>query len=168
MIDDDQPHDDVIDTVTLDGYAQSRNIIGNVGLLMLDVEGGEFRALQGARQLLSLPKDQSPNVVFEVHRHYVDWSNGLENTDIIRYLSEFGYTTYAIRDFHSNYPMHNKPIELIPAPVVYLEGPPHGFNMLAVKDTAILENDRFRFCENVSPKLLLHKDPSLHHPTDGL
>lgn len=168
MIDDGEPADDVIKTVTLDGYAKSNNILGDVGLIMLDVEGGEYRALQGAQELLSQPSQQAPNIVFEVHRHYVDWSDGLENTDIIRYLGSFGYTTYAIRDFHSNYAMGNKPIELIPPEVTYLEGPPHGFNMLAVKDTTILENDLFKFCEHVSPKLLIHKDSTLHHPTDGL
>lgn len=32
----------------------------------------------------------------------------------------------------------------------------------------IIKNDFFRICYDVSPKLLLHKDPSLHHPITGL
>ena len=59
-------------------------------------------------------------------------------------------------------------IELIPLDAVYLEGPPHGFNMLAVKEKSLLDPSVFRVCRNKSPKLLLYKSPSLHHPTEWL
>ena len=62
--------------------------------------------------------------------------------------------------------MANGRIELIAPEHTYLDGPPHGFNMLAVKDRALLENDLFVFRHHVSPKLLMHKDPALHHPID--
>ena len=39
------------------------------------------------------------------------------------------------------------------------------FNMLAIKNLEVIENDFFRVCYDVSPKLLLHKDPLLHSPT---
>ena len=39
---------------------------------------------------------------------------------------------------------------------------------VAVKDLALLQNERFRLCRGVSPKLLLHKDPALHQPVGGL
>jgi hypothetical protein len=64
--------------------------------------------------------------------------------------------------------MHGRSIELIPADKVYLEGPPHGFNMLAVPPGGLLDTPLFRVVENVSPKLLRHKSPALHHPLDGL
>jgi hypothetical protein len=51
---------------------------------------------------------------------------------------------------------------------VYLEGPPHGFNMLATKDRDLVGRLGLRIVENVSPKLLLDKDPALHHPLGGL
>ena len=51
---------------------------------------------------------------------------------------------------------------------IYLEGPPHGFNMVAVKDPAIFSGPDYRIVEGVSPKYLRHKDPALHHPVGGL
>lgn len=102
--------------------------------------------------------------MFEVHRHYVDWSNGLENAEIIQLLQGFGYSVFAVRDFNSNVDMAGRPIELIPVDEVYLEGPAHGFNMVAVKDPSLLQGADFSVCHGVSPKLLWHRDPALHHP----
>jgi len=154
-------------TITVDTYLR-REGIEYVDLIMLDIEGGEYEALQGAKQQLRLPVRRAPKIIFEIHRNYVDWTLGLHNTEIIKYLSSFGYSTYAIRDFHSNYDMRNKPIELIPPETAHLEGPPHGFNMLATKDLTIIDSNLFKICHGVSPKLLTHKDPRLHHPSDGL
>jgi FkbM family methyltransferase len=153
-----------IPTITIDDYASS-SAIARIGLIMLDVEGSELHVLHGARRVLS---DQAPHVVFEVHRWYVDWSAGLHNTEIVRWLVSFGYTLFAIRDFQSNYDLSGHPIELVPVETAYLEGPPHGFNVLAVRDTSVIENGAFRITPNVSPKLLLHRDPKHHHPAGGL
>jgi FkbM family methyltransferase len=150
-------------TISIDEYLAGQGIL-SLDLIMLDIEGGEMPALEGARKQLAKRADEAPNVVFEVHRSYVDWSKGLENTEIVRYMSDFGYTVFAIRDFNSNVDMGSSPIELVPPDRVYLEGPPHGFNMLAVKDLKIVENGPFVICRDVSPKLLWHKDPNLHHP----
>lgn len=151
-------------TITIDTYG-SQHDISSIDLIMLDIEGAELSALKGSSHYLSLAKDKAPKIVFEIHRNYVDWSNGLENTEIVNLLTEFGYYVFAIRDFQSNFPMDSHPIELIPLERTYLEGPPHGFNMLAVKNLDIIENDFFKLCYDVSPKLLLHKDPNLHYPT---
>ena len=132
---------------------------------MLDIEGAELPALEGAARQLGAA--EAPVVVFEVHRNFVDWSNGLENADIIRVLSSLGYSMFAVRDIQSNYAMGDKPVELIPTEHVYLEGPPHGFNMVAVGDPAVFDSRFFRICRGVSPKLLPHKDPALHHPIGG-
>ena len=155
--------EDGFSTITIDDYGQ-RQGISTLGLIMLDIEGAELAALQGAQSYLSAPKQEAPSVVFEVHRSFVDWSQGLRNTPIVSLLLDQGYSVYAVRDFNANIPMRGQPVELVTLDSVYLEGPPHGFNMLAVKDEAILEADVFRICEGVSPKLLLHKDPALHHP----
>ena len=40
--------------------------------------------------------------------------------------------------------------------------------MLAVQDPRRVEGPGFRIVANVSPKLLAHKDPALHHPVGGL
>jgi len=155
--------DDAFKTVTIDGYLAALGET-SLGLIMLDIEGAELRALKGASTMLSQPVGQAPNIVFEVHRSYVDWSNGLENTDIVRYLTGFGYHVFAVRDFNSNYDLSGKPIEIIPCDSVFLEGPDHGFNMVAVKDKALLSGNDFRICHKVSPKYLRHKDPALHQP----
>ncbi|RSZ57517.1 FkbM family methyltransferase [Massilia atriviolacea] len=154
-------------TTTMKDYLDGAGI-DRLDLIMLDIEGAELRALRGAAAYLALPAGQAPDIVFEVHRDYVDWSDGLENTAIVRFLQEHGYAVFAVRDFNSNVDMEGKPIELIPAASVYLEGPPHGFNMVAVKDASRFAHLPFKICHHVSPKLLRHKDPALHHPTDGL
>ena len=154
-------------TITIDTYLKEQNI-KQVDLIMLDIEGGEYKALQGASGQLCLSREDAPSIVFEIHRNYVDWSSGLEETEIVKYLSSFGYQVFAVRDFHSNYDMGDRPIEIIAPKDTYLEGPPHGFNVVAVKDISILQGKHFRMCRGVSPKLLFHKDPSLHHPMDGL
>ena len=154
-------------TTTIDAYGAARGI-SSLELIMLDIEGAELRALKGAQRYLAQPAGLAPNVVFEVHRSFVDWSNGLAKTEIVRLLLGHGYTVYAVRDFNSNVPMGNLPIELVPPEATYLEGPPHGFNMLAVKEPGIVAGAPFRVVRNVSPKLLAHKDPALHHPLDGL
>jgi FkbM family methyltransferase len=156
-----RPPSSTIPVTTIDLYAADLK----VGLIMLDLEGGELEVLRGAERVL---REHAPHVVFEIHRAYVDWSRGLQNTEVVQYLSSFGYTLFGVRDFQSNVDMGDRPIELVPAHTAYLEGPPHGFNMLAVKDLSILEDERFRITPNVSPKLLLHRDPRLHHPAGGL
>jgi len=158
---------DAIRSITIDDYVRSRQL-QSVGLIMLDTEGGEERALLGARELLERPYPTAPQIVFEMHRHFVDWSDGLENTSVVKLLTSRDYAVFAIRDFHSNYPMANRSIEIIPVDRVYLEGPPHGFNMLATKDQDLVGRLGLRIVENVSPKLLLDKDPGLHHPLGGL
>jgi FkbM family methyltransferase len=154
---------EAFDTVSIDDYRADHGL--RIGLIQLDIEGAEFQALLGAEATLSRDR---PDIVFEVHRHYVDWSGGLHGTELCRYLHGLGYALYALRDFNSHREMGQRPIELVPADKVYLEGPPHGFNMLAMREPARLQSVDFRIVEYVSPKLLAHKDPALHHPLDGL
>src|SRR6185369_8073716 len=159
--------DDSFKTVTIADYLAAQGV-SQLDLIVLDIEGAELGALQGAETFLAQPKGEAPDILFEVHRHYVDWSNGLADTEIGRLLTGHGYTLFALRDFNSNYDLSGRPVELIPADAVYLEGPPHGFNMVAVKDASVFDNPGYRILRDVSPKLLRHKDPALHHPVGGL
>lgn len=159
--------DDTFRTVTIADYLQAAGV-DRLDLIVLDIEGAELGALRGAEPFLAQPKGQAPNILFEVHRHYVDWTNGLLETDIARLLTGHGYTLFALRDFNSNYDLSGRPIELIPADAIHLEGPPHGFNMVAVKDPSIFEGPGYAIVRDVSPKYLRHKDPKLHHPAGGL
>lgn len=153
-----------VPATTIDAYAEAAGI-DRVSVIMLDLEGGELNVLRGGERVL---REHAPHVVFEIHRSYVDWSHGLHNTEVVQFLVSLGYTVFAIRDFQSNYDLRDRPVELVPLQTAYLEGPPHGFNLLAVRDNAVLEDELFVVTPNVSPKLLLHRDPSLHHPTGGL
>lgn len=155
--------DGAFSAVTIDGYGE-RSGIDQLDLILLDIEGGELDALTGAGRYLSQPEGKAPAVLFEVHRSYTDWSNGLAATPIGRLLSGHGYSLFALRDYNSNVAMDGRPVELIPADSVWLEGPPHGFNMLAVKDASGLEAAGFKLVRGVSPKLLKHRDPKLHAP----
>lgn len=147
-------------SLSIDDYVSSENL-ASVELIMLDTEGGEENALLGARQTIAR---DSPNIVFEIHRNFVDWTNGLENTSIVTFLTAQGYEVFAIRDFHNNYPMAGMPIEVIPVEHVYLDGPPHGFNVLATTDPDLIDRLQLKLVKDVSPKLLLEKDPALHLP----
>lgn len=146
-------------SISIDDYVRERELPA-VELIMLDTEGGEENALSGARETIARDR---PNIVFEIHRNFVDWTNGLENTSIVTSLTSQGYEVFAIRDFHNNYPIAS-PIEIIPVAKVYLDGPPHGFNVLATSDKNLVERLGLKIVENVSPKLLLEKDPALHAP----
>ena len=148
-------------TISVDDYCEQQGVM-HLDLIALDLEGAEYHTLLGAKRVLAA--NQRPQIVFEVHRHYVNWDQGLANTEICRYLANLGYHLFAIRDYNSNVDMQGRPVELIPVDKVYLDGPPHGFNMLAVTSLDLLQQPLFAFCENVSPKLLPHRDPTLHAP----
>lgn len=153
---------DGFQTTTIDDYVNGQQ--RQVGMIQLDIEGAELAALRGAVRTLKVDK---PAVVFELHRTYVDWTNGLRATPICSLLLDLGYEVYAIRDINSHLEMPRHLVELIELDHVYLEGPPHGFNMLAVPSGFSLDPEIFRVMRGVSPKLLHHKDPALHHPTEG-
>ncbi len=159
--------DEVVTSITIDKYRR-RAGLGSIGLITLDTEGGEERALVGATELLGLPGGEAPNIVFEVHREFVDWTDGLEKTSVVQLLLAHGYYLFAIRDFHNNISMGSSPIEIIPIDQVYLDGPPHGFNVLAIKNRDLIAQLGLNLVECVSPKLLLDGNPALHHPIGGL
>lgn len=154
-----------VPSVALDDHVR-RARLERVGIVMLDLEGGEEEALRGAESLLR--SDGAPDVVFEVHASYVDWSRGLERAAPVAFLLALGYRAFAIRDFHDNESMRGRAIEVVPVDRVVLDGPPHGFNVLATRDPALVERLDLRVVRDVSPKLLRGRDPALHHPLDGL
>ncbi len=155
--------EDAFQTITMEDYLKSQEV-NQLDLIMLDIEGAELSALKGAEKFLAQPAGQAPDIVFEVHRHYVDWSAGLTNTELIKYLNQHDYQVYAIRDYNSNVNMPGKSVEIIPAEEVYLEGPPHGFNMVASKKPMLFTDPLFKVCTELSPKLLRHKNVPLHQP----
>ncbi len=154
---------DIKPTITINTYGKL-NSINKLDLIMLDIEGSELKVLQGAEQYLSQDKNKAPNLIFEIHKNYVDWSQGIEKCEIVSYILGLGYYIYAVRDYHSNVNMSNMPVELVPLDSIYLEGPSHGFNLLAIKDQSIINSLLFKITPNVSPKLLKHRSSKLHAP----
>lgn len=148
---------------SIDGYLRDMGV-ARLDLLMLDIEGGEWQALQGAAGVLAQPTETAPAVIFEVHRNYVDWTHGLAGTPICGLLLSQGYELFCIRDYQGNEVVEPPVVELVDIESVVLDGPPHGFNMLAVKTRDRLAADTFRLVRGVSPKLLKHRDPRLHAP----
>lgn len=138
--------------------------IEEISLLLIDIEGSEEQALRGASKILSDRPDRAPVIIAEIHRNYVDWSEGLAETSIVRFLQGHGYSVFALRDCQSNWCLGLDAPEIIPLDRVYLDGPPHGFNLIAAKDTRFFEDQRFRVVHDVSPKYLRHRDPALHLP----
>ena len=145
----------VLHTITIDDYV-AQHQVNPVSLLMIDVEGSEIKVLEGATAML---KKDHPVVVFETHSLYNDWSKGLENSDSVKLMTNLGYEVFAIREFHQNIDTGTMPVELLPLNRTYCEIPPHhGFNLLAVPSTDLIENDLFTIVYDLSPKLILPKN----------
>ena len=148
---------------SIDSYIRSRHL-RRVDVIMLDIEGGEFAALQGASEILNAPPTEAPALICEIHAAYTDWSRGLRQTDLCAHLIEKGYEVFAIRDYQGHEAMGNRPVELVGIDSAIISGPPHGFNLLAVKTRARLDSKVFKFVDSVSPKLLHHRDQKIHGP----
>lgn len=157
--------DDGIPATTLDRYLAEAGV-DDVDVILLDIEGSELRALRGARRILDRPRDRAPDLIFEINRAFCDWSDGLAATEIVSFVRSFGYDVWALRDFQTNIDMSGCAIELVELDGCYLEGPPHGFNMVATKRPEQFDGEGVRILRGVSPKLLLHRDPVLHAPTE--
>ena len=142
----------------------AKHSIDSLSLLMLDIEGSEEKALRGATSVLGLSEDSAPVVIVEIHRSYVNWDDGLANTEIVRLLTGYGFKVYALRDCQSNWELSLQTPEIVPLDTVYLDGPAHGFNLIASKSDDLFDHLGFKRVPSVSPKYLRHRDPSLHLP----
>jgi FkbM family methyltransferase len=150
---------------SIDRYAEIEGLAG-VDLIILDIEGGELAAIDGAARVLGCDAASAPAVICEIHSRYCDWSDGLRHTALCRRLTGHGYEVFAIRDYQGNERRMRPVVELVDIDSAVLEGPPHGFNLLAVKTRERLDAGVFRIVHGVSPKLLHHRDPRIHAPLE--
>ena len=144
-------------SLSLDDYC-FKNKIKKIDLLHMDVEGSEFKILLGAKK--KIKNNEIQNIIFELNSNYFNWDKGLNNVSIIKYLIKNKYKIYAIRDIHSSFDINDIEIELLPLNNIYIDGPNHGFNMLATKNTKI----KAKFLNNkFSPKYLPYKLEKYFH-----
>jgi hypothetical protein len=147
-------------TTSIDSFLK-KNKINNIRTIVADVEGNELNILIGALKTLNTT---CVNVIFEIHSSYLDFTKGILNLKIIKFLKKLNFTMYAIRDDHDNVGKYEK-IELINLNKVFYKGPCHGFNILATKDKNILNHrDVIILNKTLSPKYLLYKKSFLFHP----
>lgn len=147
-------------TMSIDSLAKKKKI-NNIKTIVADVEGNEFNILKGSLKTLNTTCE---NIIFEVHSQYLNFNDGLINLKIIKFLKKLKFKIYAIRDDHDNVGNYKK-IELINLKKVYYKGPPHGFNILATRNSKILNHkDIVILNKTLSPKYLLYKKSYLFHP----
>ena len=82
-----------VDTTHIDLYAYE-----NVGLIKLDIEGNELKALQGAEQTLKV--SNYPPIIFEANND--EWFQN-ERTQLFEYLKHKGYEVGGIKPFPNMY-----------------------------------------------------------------
>jgi FkbM family methyltransferase len=148
---------------TIDTYIRDHGL-DQIDVIMLDIEGGEFEVLNGAKDTLGRRTEVAPALICEIHRNYADWTNGLRSTSLCKLMIDYGYEIFAIRDYQGNQPMGGRFVELVDIDSAVISGPPHGFNLLAVKTRTRLDPKIFRIVHSVSPKLLSHRDPKIFAP----
>jgi FkbM family methyltransferase len=93
------PHDYYGDQVTVAGVSLdtlvSRERLEQVDCIKLDIEGAEYDAFRGARNLLS--RQRPPLLVFEYHPTVASRSSW-DLVEAMRYLSQFGYTLHVLEN----------------------------------------------------------------------
>lgn len=84
---------------TLDSIIQSSGMMSRSTLLQMDIEGGEYAALQGAREFL---KNYSPIVMCEINPVLLA-AAGCTSSKLFQYMTSFGYEIYWIDERGSLY-----------------------------------------------------------------
>jgi FkbM family methyltransferase len=95
-------HTQEIEAVTLDSFVKSNNI-SNISLIKMDVEGAEFIALKGMKEVLTNLK---PALVVEIVKNNLE-AAGTSVEEFYTYLYRLGYKSYQIDGKHGLIPAHN-------------------------------------------------------------
>lgn len=97
-----------VDFITLDEYVR-RNKINRIDFIKLDVDGYEYKIIQGARDTL---KRDKPFIVMELGIYTLQ-AVGDNGYDLANALSDIGYTFYSEKDL-AEFPDNDTLIESIP------------------------------------------------------
>ncbi len=79
-----------VDTICLDTFLP-RETAGKIKLVKIDVEGAEFKVLEGMRNILSSPS--GPDIICEVNNKFLQ-EMGTSAIEVIEFLRQLGYFIY--------------------------------------------------------------------------
>ena len=82
-----------VSVMKLDTFCQKRQDL-NIGLLKVDVEGGEFNVVKGAVELI---KNQQPLWYMEIEERWTK-KYGYQPNDLFNFMFEFGYSAFSVSD----------------------------------------------------------------------
>ncbi len=83
--------DELVDTTTLDGFAEENELVGRIALAKIDVEGWESFVLEGARMTLSRP--DAPVLIIELN-DTASRVAGSSAKEVYQLLGSLGYTMF--------------------------------------------------------------------------
>jgi len=128
-----------VDVITLDSFwleyvkshfsPESEPII----LIKLDIEGGEFRALQGAKRLIN---EIRPFILCEINSTFLEYASQIDGTTLIKFLVDLDYDVLYIsetRGLEFVTSAHDLPHELT-------FGKEHGGNYLFIPRTSTFDS----------------------------
>ena len=90
-----------VNTITLDKYVKDRKI-KKVDLIKMDIEGQEFSALQGMKDVNKTNKDLK--IIFEFHKENLN-ENGMTGLEIFLLLKDYGFNRFTV--------LFRKPYEIL-------------------------------------------------------
>jgi FkbM family methyltransferase len=82
-----------VESITLDEFLAKENISGSIDLIKMDIEGAEFFALQGMKNMLD--SGMKPIFILEINDMMMGLA-GYSSKDIRNYLGEWGYKAFQI------------------------------------------------------------------------
>lgn len=80
-----------VDTVTIDTYCTEMNV-KDIGFIKIDIEGGEFSAIIGAKDTI---KKYKPIIFCEFNSNAANLA-GWKLTDLYNFITDYGYKSYII------------------------------------------------------------------------
>lgn len=85
-------HYEDVETITIDSYCEKMGI-NQIDLMKIDIEGHEYKALQGMKKMLS--KGNIKGIFMEIHTESLQFA-GTSPQEVCTYLGSFGYYPHSI------------------------------------------------------------------------
>ena len=139
---------ETVETVSLDNWSLAQ-AGAKIGLLKIDVEGGELGVLRGAEHLLG--RDDAPALLIESNGHALGWFGGTPAT-LRRAIASFGYHIFGVRPGRLLRPTAFYPVdtESLQARCVV--------DYFCVKDVELMKRRKARFFERPASRSQIVQD----------